>query len=124
MRVMTVLVVEDDDAVRLLIAATLPERWTVLEARDGMEGIAVARRRRPDAILLDHELPMLEGTEVCRVLRREDWCRRTRIIALTASSDGRVRQAFAEAGADAFLNKPFSPVQLLDLLDAWEREVV
>lgn len=124
MGAMTVLVVEDDDAVRTLITATLPERWALLEATDGMEAIATARLHRPNAILLDHDLPMLEGAEVCRVLRREPWCQRTRIIALTASSDATVRGAFAEAGVDAFLNKPFSPVQLLDLLDAWEREVV
>lgn len=120
MTAMTVLVVEDDDALRSLIVATLPDDWDIIEARDGMEAIALAREHRPDALILDHELPMLEGSEVCRVVRREPWAHATRILALTGSDDRAVRRLFADAGADAFLQKPFSPVQLLDLLDRWE----
>ncbi|HEX9889954.1 MAG TPA: response regulator [Nitriliruptorales bacterium] len=115
------LIVEDDDSVRALIAATVPEEWHVIEARDGMEALELARRYEPDAIVLDHRLPMLNGDEVCQILRRERWCReRCRIVAVTGSDDTAVRRAFSEAGADAFVNKPFSPVQLLDLIDAWE----
>lgn len=118
---MTVLVVEDDESLRTLILATLPEEWTSLEAGDGMEGLSVAREHRPDAVILDHDLPMLAGAEVCEVLRREPWAADTYILALTGSEDRHVRRRFADAGADAFLLKPFSPVQLLDLLDRWER---
>lgn len=117
---MTVLVVEDDDALRMLILATLPDDWVAIEARDGMEALALARRHHPDAIVLDHGLPMLEGAAVCEVIRREPWAEHSRIVALTASDDRHVRRLFADAGADAFLQKPFSPVQLLDLLDRWE----
>lgn len=117
---MTVLVVEDDASIRVLIRATLPDDWVVIEAGDGMEAIALARRHRPDAIILDHNLPMLEGSAVCRVLRREPWAQHVRIVAVTGSDDVEVRRLFADAGADAFLQKPFSPVQLLDLLDRWE----
>jgi CheY-like chemotaxis protein len=120
MTAMTVLVVEDDEALRSLVVATLPDDWTVVEARDGMEAIALARQHHPDALILDHDLPMLEGSEVCRVIRREAWSGRTRVVALTGSDDRQVRRRFADAGADAFLQKPFSPVQLLDLLDRWE----
>lgn len=115
------LIVEDDDAIRALIAVTVPEEWEVLEARDGMEALELARQHEPNAIILDHNLPMLSGAEVCAVLKREAWCATAcRIVGLTASGDIEVRQAFSEAGADAFVNKPFSPVQLLDLMDAWE----
>ena len=115
------LVVEDDDPIRALIVATVPEAWEVAEAADGMEALALARRHEPHAIVLDHNLPMLTGAEVCEVLKREPWCReRCRIVGLTGNGDGSVRRAFSEAGADAFLNKPFSPVQLLDLIDSWE----
>lgn len=119
---MSVLVVEDDEAIRALIVATLPERWSVLEAVDGLEALAVARAHGPHAVILDHRLPLLTGVEVCATLRREDPVRRRRIVGLTASNDNDIRQAFIDAGADAFLNKPFSPVQLLDLLDSWELE--
>lgn len=118
---MKVLVVEDDEALRGLILATLPDDWTVIEAGDGMEAIAVARANRPDAVILDHDLPMIAGADVCEILRRETWTDDTYILALTGSDDRHVRRRFADAGADAFLLKPFSPVQLLDLLDRWER---
>lgn len=121
---MTVLVVEDDEPIRSLICATLPDDWNVIEAGDGMEAIELARRHRPDAIILDHNLPMLEGSEVCAILRREEWAARTRIVGLTASADRAVRRDFTAAGVDAFVAKPFSPVQLLDLLDAWDTQRV
>lgn len=117
---MTVLIVEDDEALRRLIVATLPDDWNIIEAGDGMEAIALARKHRPDALILDHDLPMLHGAEVCAVLRREPWAATSRFLALTGSDDRQVRRLFADAGADAFLQKPFSPVQLLDLLDRWE----
>ncbi|MBW3619001.1 MAG: response regulator [Actinobacteria bacterium] len=117
---MTVLVVEDDESLRRLIVATLPDDWTPVEAGDGMEAIALARQHHPDAVILDHDLPMLAGADVCEVLRRETWSSHTCIVALTGSDDRHVRRRFADAGADAFLLKPFSPVQLLDLLDRWE----
>ena len=120
-RPFTLLVVEDDAPIRALIVATVPEEWHVIEAIDGMEALEKAREHEPDAIVLDHNLPMLSGAEVCQVLKREAWCaKRCRIVGLTASGDLAVRQAFSEAGADAFVNKPFSPVQLLELVDAWE----
>lgn len=115
------LIVEDDAPIRALIAATVPESWHVVEARDGMEALSLAREHEPHAIVLDHDLPMLTGAEACEILKREEWCRdRCRIVGLTASDALEVREAFSRAGADAFLNKPFSPVQLLDLIDAWE----
>ncbi len=121
---MTVLVVEDDPSIRTLIAVTLPDDWQVVEAGDGIEGIALAREHRPDAIILDHDLPLVVGSEVCRVLRGEAWAADTRMVAITGSADPAVRRAFADAGVDAFLSKPFSPVQLLDLLDSWDHQRV
>lgn len=115
-----VLIVEDDVAIRSLIAATIPDDWDVLEVGDGLEALVAARRYRPDAIILDHDLPLLSGAEVCAALRAEPWCRGVGIVALTAHEDTGLRRAFAAAGADAFVTKPFSPVALLDLLDRWE----
>lgn len=117
----TVLVVEDDEPIRALITATLPEDWAVVEAADGMEALALAREHQPDAVLLDHDLPLLDGVEICRVLRRDPATDGCRIIAVTANDDPRVRDAFTGAGADAVLTKPFSPMQLLQMLETWER---
>lgn len=113
-----VLVIEDDDHLRELIAATLPDEWRLLEARDGLEGLALAQAYQPDAVILDHGLPLLDGASVCEALRRRNLD--MRVVALTAYHDSAVRDAFTAAGADAVLLKPFSPMRLLDLLEQWE----
>ena len=117
----TVLVVEDDEHLRDLIAATVPDDWRVIEAADGLEGLSLAQIHQPDAIVLDHGLPLLDGASVCAALRRTG--RPVRIVALTAYHDPEVRDAFTAAGADAVLLKPFSPMRLLDMLERWESAV-
>ena len=114
----TVLVIEDDAHLRELIAATLPDEWRLFEARDGLEGLSLAQTHAPDAVIVDHGLPLLDGASVCGALRRSG--RRMKIVALTAYHDPAVRDAFTAAGADAVLLKPFSPMRLLDLLEQWE----
>lgn len=116
-----VLVIEDDDHLRELIAATLPDEWGLLEARDGLEGLSLAQAHEPDAVILDHGLPLLDGASVCEALRRRSLT--MRVVALTAYHDPAVRDAFTAAGADAVLLKPFSPMRLLDLLEQWETAV-
>lgn len=115
---MKLLIAEDDPSIRSLIELTVPDDWTVLLARDGVEAVSLARQHRPDAVIVDHTMPVLTGVEVCEVLAREDWRADCTIIALTASRDQDVRRKMTTAGADAFLSKPFSPVELLDLLGA------
>lgn len=114
------LVVEDDDPIRELIAATVPRDWTVIEATDGIEALSLAQVHQPHAVVLDHDLPLLDGAAVCGALRRSPHGRDVRIVALTAHVGAGVRDAFTEAGADAVLHKPFSPMQLLELLERWE----
>lgn len=117
----TVLLVEDDEHLRGLIAATLPDDWRLVEAVDGLEGLSMAQIHRPDAVILDHGLPLLDGAAVCAALRRAGL--QMRIIGLTAYHDSEVRDALIEAGADAVLLKPFSPMRLLDMLERWESSV-
>jgi DNA-binding response OmpR family regulator len=120
-RAMTLLIVEDDPSIRGLIVATVPEEWAVVEARDGAEAVTLAREHRPHAAIVDHDLPVVPGDEVCQVLRRESWAGSLRLIALTGRDDEQVRRDFLRAEVDAILTKPFSPVQLLDLIDVWQR---
>lgn len=115
---MKLLIAEDDTSIRSIIALTVPEGWTVVEARDGLEAISFARRHRPDAIVLDHDMPVVTGVEVCRTLADEPWRTRCTVVALTAHDDDEVRRSMTAAGCDAFLVKPFSPLELLHLLDA------
>ncbi|WP_433530488.1 response regulator transcription factor [Micromonospora sp. CA-263727] len=107
-----VLVVEDEpsiaDLVRLYLAR---EGFGVHVERDGVAGLAAARRLRPVACVLDIALPGLAGTEICRRLREAgDW---TPVIFLTARDDEVDRIVGLELGADDYVTKPFSPRELV-----------
>lgn len=111
-----VLVADDDDALRRLVVTTLmDDDRTLLEARDGEEALSVARRERPDLILLDIAMPGLSGLAVCRRLRREAGTRAIPVIMLTGHGRAADRERGLSAGADAYLTKPFSPLELLQL---------
>jgi CheY-like chemotaxis protein len=114
-----VLVVDDDPFIRKLITTTLEDvsEYRLHEAGDGLEALDVARREHPSLVFLDVDMPQLNGIEACRRLRADPATSRTTIVMLTAAlGDGVERQA-EEAGADLFLTKPFSPLDLLRLVD-------
>ncbi len=117
---MKLLIAEDDADIRSLIALTVPTWWTIIEAQDGLEAISLARAYQPDALILDNGMPMLSGVEVCRALAGESWRPNCTVVALTASRDEEVRRELVAAGVDAFLHKPFRPVELLHLIGAWD----
>jgi len=84
--------------------------FAVITAGDGPQGIALARRERPDLIVLDLMLPGMDGLDVCRELRRES---STPIIMLTARVEESDKLVGLELGADDYLTKPFSPRELV-----------
>jgi CheY-like chemotaxis protein len=114
-----VLVVDDDPFVRKLIATTLEDvaEFELDEAADGLEAIEVARRTRPTIVFLDVDMPVLNGIETCRRLREDPTTSETTIVMLTAAHGDDVERRSEEAGADLFLTKPFSPLDLLRLVD-------
>ena len=114
-----VLVVDDDPFIRKLVATTLEDvaEFDLHEAADGIEAVEVARRERPAIVFLDVDMPRLDGIGACREMRADpDTCEAT-IVMLTAAHGDRVQQRAEEAGADLFLTKPFSPLDLLRLVD-------
>jgi len=114
-----VLIVEDDQFIRKLIATTLEDvsEFELHEAADGLEALEVARRERPSLVFLDVDMPRLNGIETCRRLRRDEATSNTTIVMLTAAHDDSVEADAVQAGADLFLTKPFSPLDLLRLVD-------
>jgi CheY-like chemotaxis protein len=114
-----VLVVDDDPFIRKLISTTLEDVAAVdlHEAADGLEAIEVARRERPTLVFLDVDMPALDGINACRKLRGDALTRDTTIVMLTAAHGDSVERSAEEAGADLFLTKPFSPLDLLRLVD-------
>ena len=114
----TVLVCDDEEVLRALIRAALDGgKHTVVEARNGDEAVEEARRARPDVILLDMMMPGRSGLDVLHEIRSQRELAQTPVVMLTARTQASDRDAAAAAGADRFLAKPFSPLDLVDLVD-------
>jgi two-component system response regulator MprA len=112
-----VLVVDDDRAIRESLARALDlEGYDVLTAADGALALQLVGERRPDVLVLDLSMPVLDGLTVCRVLRAEK--DRTPILMLTARTETSDRVAGLDAGADDYLPKPFELDELLARLRA------
>jgi CheY-like chemotaxis protein len=114
-----VLIADDDEFIRRLVTTTLEDVSGVrlLEARDGREAVELAVRTRPALILLDVAMPGLDGIEACRRLRAEPATSKTPIVMLTAHAGDDDEARAVAAGADRYLTKPFSPLDLLRLVD-------
>jgi two-component system chemotaxis response regulator CheY len=114
-----VLIVDDDPFIRRLIVTTLEgvSSFDLHEAGDGEEAVRVARSEGPRLVFLDIDMPRLDGIEACRQMRAEPSMAGSKIVMLTASADESARSRAAAAGADRFLTKPFSPLDLLRLVD-------
>ena len=114
-----VLIVDDDAAIRGVIRAVLEaDYFHVLEAADGHSALAMLAGSpngdRPTVLVLDVMMPGIDGIEVCRQIDHQS----TRVLMLTARDDETTRRLSKEAGADAFLAKPFSAVELLDAVES------
>jgi len=116
-----ILIVEDNADIRKLVRMTLESaEYEILEASDGDSGWYLAQTSRPDLVLLDVMMPgKLDGLQVCMQIKQDPALARTRVLLLTARGQTRDREAGLEAGADAYLAKPFSPLQLIDTIDHW-----
>jgi len=116
-----VLVVEDDPTLLETLEYNLKRQgYQVYTAADGLAALEVARRERPDVLVLDVMLPGLDGFEVCRILRRE---MSVPILMLTARADEVDKIVGLEVGADDYLTKPFSMRELVARVKALLRRV-
>jgi putative two-component system response regulator len=109
-----VLVVDDEPANReLLVALLATQGWHALTAQDGQDALDVFEKEKPDAVLLDVQMPLLDGFEVCRQLKQNPASRLTPVILVTAlgAADDRIKGI--ESGADDFLTKPVERAQLI-----------
>src|SRR4029434_2400155 len=105
----TILIVDDEPPILDLVRFTLEDAEVrVVEASDGVEALSLARRLRPDLILLDVHMPKLDGLEACRQIRRDPALAQTPIVMLTAAGQEADRARGREAGAGAGLDKTLS----------------
>ena len=114
----SVLIVDDDPFIRKLIATTLEDvaGFEIAEAADGVEAVEIAEREPPEMVFLDIDMPRMDGLEVCRRLRAEAATASATIVILTAAAGDAAEREAEGAGADLFLTKPFSPLELLRLV--------
>lgn len=109
---MLIVIADDEDAVCDSLSRTLRfEGYDVTIAKDGKEALEVIRERRPDGVILDVTMPVLDGLEACRRLRAEG--NLVPVLMLTARRDVTARVAGLDAGADDYLAKPFALQELL-----------
>jgi response regulator RpfG family c-di-GMP phosphodiesterase len=110
------LLVDDDPGLRALLRATLDAvDVEVDDAEDAQAAAAAIEQQRPDAIVLDVNLPGMDGLAFCRQLKRDRGTKEIPIVVLSGSEGG-TPDAALEAGADSFLRKPFSPLELIALV--------
>jgi len=119
-----ILVVEDEPDIRKLVNYNLAqERFRVLEAEDGEQGLKMVQREKPDLVILDLMLPGLSGMELCKILRERHETEKLPVLMLTAKAGEADRIVGLEMGADDYLAKPFSPRELVARVRAVLRRV-
>ncbi len=109
-----ILVVDDDARMVRLLSLTLPATFEVFQASKGEDAVMLAEKNLPDVILLDINMPGLNGFEVLQRVKQSKRLKKTRGIMGTARSDEADRPLGAQLGADAYFTKPFSPLSLLE----------
>jgi two-component system, cell cycle response regulator DivK len=110
-----ILLVEDNEDNRIVYATVLRHfGYEVLEALNGEEGIAMARSKHPNLILLDISIPIIDGWEAARILKRDTETRDIPIVALTAHALASDRERAMDVGCDGYLAKPCEPRVVLE----------
>lgn len=118
----TILTVDDDEDIRSLIVATLSNH-EILEAADGARGLALACTRRPDLILLDRQLPHLDGIEALRTLKEDPATSSIPVIILSSLAEADDRASGMAAGAFDYITKPISPRELRTRVSSALRQI-
>jgi DNA-binding response OmpR family regulator len=114
-----VLVIDDERSIRMLCRINLAASgMEVLEAADGADGIELARKEKPDLILLDVMMPGLEGWEVARRLARDEETSEIPIVFLTARAGLEDRRLGEQVGGVGYVVKPFDPVEIGSLIES------
>ena len=119
MKIKKILLADDEEPVRALVTATIRDdtRYKILEAKDGIEALEIARKEKPDIILLDIMMPRMDGFEVCRHLKSDPKTSSISIIMLTALAQNTDKDKAREVGANGYFAKPFSPTALIKKLE-------
>jgi len=119
---MQVLIADDTPGIRQLLRHILAPQYAISEATDGVEALSQLRAGRPQLAILDVSMPGLDGLTVCRQIRADRQLASTIVIVTTADRVASTERSALQAGADAFLAKPFSPTHVVELVGTLVRE--
>lgn len=113
-----ILIADDEKALRVLIRGTLDIcDCNILEAENGIKALELVKRENPDLVILDVMMPGMTGYEVCDRIKTNQDFKDTKVLILTAKGRQSDKEAAWEAMADFYLSKPFSPAELLSLVE-------
>jgi CheY-like chemotaxis protein len=113
-----ILIADDEASIRTLVKRFLGRYYTVLEAENGEVAIDIAKREKPDLVLLDIMMPKVDGYSACAGIRANDPTRGTRVVMLTSLAHQLSKELAQELGADGYITKP---INLAELREAVER---
>ncbi len=110
-----ILIVDDEpDILKIVIFRLQKSGYEVITAQDGKTGLQLADKKKPDLILLDLRLPVMDGSEVYQRLKSDENLKKIPVIFLTASAEEGIKDKMKELGSDGYIIKPFEPEELLD----------
>ncbi len=116
----TALIVEDDERNRRLFRDLLSLKgFEVLEAGNGKEGVETARAQRPDLILMDIQMPVMDGMEAIRILKADPGTRDIPILAVTSYAMDEEKEKIRATGCDGYICKPFDTREFLEWISRY-----
>jgi CheY-like chemotaxis protein len=107
----------------ITLKAVLQNRYNLIEATDGEQGLNMAFTKRPDLVLLDMSLPKMDGFTVVGKIKEEEKTRHIPVIAMTARAMKGDREMTIEAGCDDYISKPIEPDDVLEKIEDWLRKL-
>ena len=114
-----ILAVDDDALNRDILEILLADDYELTLAASGDEALALAKKLRPELVLLDVVMPGMDGYQACRLMRAEESLRDTKIILVSGKAMEDERRAGLDAGADDYVTKPFDHDELLAKIEAF-----
>jgi two-component system cell cycle response regulator DivK len=116
----TVLIVEDNDLnMKLFNDLLMAHGYRTLQTRDGVEALALARRHRPDLILMDIQLPDVSGLEVTKWIKEDDEIKMIPVVAVTAFAMKGDKEKMQEGGCEDYISKPISVINFLKTVERY-----
>lgn len=111
-----ILIVDDEQSIRLILNRMLEKNYVILEATDGEEAIDIIKEQKPDLILMDLMMPKIDGYTACSKIKSDPATKAIPVVMLTAIGHELNKKFAKEMSADGYITKPFTSQELLDVL--------